>query len=345
MESVRLETDHPKEEYFELGEDDDEDVDDEGEEDDEAMASSDDEEYNLSHFGIAQALPVLDGSPDIDAGPPQTAEEYLRWVRFEASRCPRITRKDIDPAILERQEQRTRQRQHQHQHQPTQGCGDAASMTGSRGAITATGRTRPGNLHRGSTSLLVRVPPPITSQCPDWARPSPKWLAVFLQDFFQLRQALGAMQRQHAQELASTPLPSLSNTDAWDCLCFQQWQPLELQQQQQQGETPTSKFEGRSPPRPPPPPPASLHAAGESELDCKVGGSGLAEQQLPQHPSLQTFSKHRARGPPEWSEAGGDEGNREGSAASVRQGGETDRLCGPVVRTVLALDQVRDCNS
>ncbi|GLI70168.1 hypothetical protein VaNZ11_014791 [Volvox africanus] len=343
MEGVRSEADHPEEEDFEVGEDDDEDVDDEGEEEDEAMASSDDEEYNLSHFGIAQALPVLDGSPDIDAGPPQTAEEYLRWVRFEASRCPRITRKDIDSVILERQEQLTRQRQQQHQQQPTQGRGDVASGTDSRGAIIAAGRPRPGNLRWGSAALTARVPPPITNQCPDWARPSPKWLAVFLQDFFQLRQALGAIQRQHAQELASTPLPSLSNTVAWDCLCFQQWQPLE--QQQQQGETPAKqfvsegngKFGGRSPP---PPPPASLHAAGESELDCKLGDSGLAEQQLPQHPSQQNYSNYHARRPPEWSEAGGYEGYREGSASSVRQGGETDRLCGPVVRTVLALDQV-----
>ncbi|GIL82412.1 hypothetical protein Vretimale_11850 [Volvox reticuliferus] len=328
--------------------------DDEEEDDDGAMVSSDDEEYNLSQFGIAQALPVPDGLPDIDAGPPQTAEEYLRWVRFEASRCPRITRKDIDSAILERQEQRSCQRQ----QQQTQGCGDVASTTDSRGATTAAGRLRSGNLRRGSSTLTARVPPPITSQCPEWARPSPQWLAIFLQDFYQLRQALGALQRQHAQELASTPLPSLSNTHAWDRLCFEQWQPLE-QQPQEQVETsskecnPEPMFcgerngedDGRSQPPPPPPPPASLHAAGGSGLDSEVGSSGLAEQQLSQRHrqqnSQQSFDTRRARGPLESPEAGGsNDGNGEGLASSARQRGETDRLCGPVVRTVLALDQV-----
>ena len=31
----------------------------------------------------------------IPAGLPETAEEYLQWVRYEASRCPRVVRAEV----------------------------------------------------------------------------------------------------------------------------------------------------------------------------------------------------------------------------------------------------------
>jgi hypothetical protein len=62
---------HPDDELDE--EEEQEDMDEgEGEE-----LSSDDEAYNLEHFGIAQALPVPDGPPDLDAGKPQAREPRL----------------------------------------------------------------------------------------------------------------------------------------------------------------------------------------------------------------------------------------------------------------------------
>lgn len=44
----------------------------------------DEKELDLRMYGIHQALPVEDGDPDFGDGPPETAEEYLRRVRYEA---------------------------------------------------------------------------------------------------------------------------------------------------------------------------------------------------------------------------------------------------------------------
>ncbi|EFJ40264.1 hypothetical protein VOLCADRAFT_99965 [Volvox carteri f. nagariensis] len=308
------------------------DEDDEGEyeDEDEAMATSDDEDYNRTHFGIVQALPVPDGPLDMDAGPPQTAEEYLRWVRFEASQCPRITRKDIDPAVLQRQQQ---------QQQGHEGGEDST-------AIVTTGLENGGSRHAGccpsggaaSSLLRSRVPPPVVSSCPEWARPCPNWLAAFLQDFSRLRRALSTMQRQHVKELSSTRLPSLENTAAWDRLCFEQWQPLEHQEQQQGQQEQQQQLDhqqqqqqqqlenqqqaccesvvtgdksdnGAESPPPPPPPPSLPHEQQQGQ-----------QQQTQRH--------------------GGVVGGGGGGGGSSGLVVETDRLCGPVVRTVLALDQV-----
>lgn len=40
----------------------------EGEEEAEGEMDTEDEEYNLTHFGISQALPVPEGPPDFSAG-------------------------------------------------------------------------------------------------------------------------------------------------------------------------------------------------------------------------------------------------------------------------------------
>lgn len=34
------------------------------------------------------------------AGPPQTAEEYLQRVRYEAMRCPQVLRVEISPSKM-----------------------------------------------------------------------------------------------------------------------------------------------------------------------------------------------------------------------------------------------------
>ncbi|WIA29016.1 hypothetical protein OEZ86_011533 [Tetradesmus obliquus] len=58
---------------------------------------SSDEEYNHKNFGIFQALPV-EGDPDWSLDEPDSAEEYLRRVRYEASRCPRVVRAELPAA-------------------------------------------------------------------------------------------------------------------------------------------------------------------------------------------------------------------------------------------------------
>lgn len=66
------------------------------------------------------------------AGPPQTAEEYLQWVRHEAQRCPRVTRKEIDPAKLAAAEAASNSR-------AAAASASTPSTTGRRGAAAAAG--------------------------------------------------------------------------------------------------------------------------------------------------------------------------------------------------------------
>ncbi|BDA41964.1 probable Gem-associated protein 2 [Coccomyxa sp. Obi] len=58
----------------------------------------DDEEesFDRQAYGLYQQLPIRKGLPDYSTGPPQTAEEYLRRVRHEASQLPDIVISDID---------------------------------------------------------------------------------------------------------------------------------------------------------------------------------------------------------------------------------------------------------
>ncbi|CAD7702208.1 unnamed protein product [Ostreobium quekettii] len=56
---------------------------------------------HLQLYGIRQALPVAEGEPDWDSGPPDSAEEYLRRVRWEALRCKQVVTADIDTSKFE----------------------------------------------------------------------------------------------------------------------------------------------------------------------------------------------------------------------------------------------------
>ena len=56
------------------------------EEESESYEYLDDEEdeeevFDRKAYGLHQQLPIKRGAPDYSAGPPQTAEEYLRRVR------------------------------------------------------------------------------------------------------------------------------------------------------------------------------------------------------------------------------------------------------------------------
>jgi hypothetical protein len=66
----------------------------------EADSAIDDDEYDMRMFGISRALPVPEGPPDLTSGPPQTAEEYMQWVRHEAMQCPQVMRVEISPEKL-----------------------------------------------------------------------------------------------------------------------------------------------------------------------------------------------------------------------------------------------------
>ncbi|KAG2488435.1 hypothetical protein HYH03_012942 [Edaphochlamys debaryana] len=307
------------------------DEEDEGEEEDvggDEMDETEDEEYNLTNFGISQALPVPDGPPDFNAGPPQTAEEYLRWVRYEASKCPRVTRKDISPERLRRQ---------QEQSDATAAAAAAAAAASGSGvgdgsAGTGGGKAGGGRRH-APQGFAGGVPPPVLSACQEWARPCNKWLRVFLQDFALLRASLGRMQRKHTEELAYTQLPPLDNGGAWDRLCFEQWEQLDSAQQAQHGEEQAGSGEQ-----------AEQAGQGQGEA-AQAGTSGQGPEDT--GAGARAGAQDAGQAP---NDAGAGEPDRASSPSPPPPpppppppeplGGETDRLCGPVVRTVLALDQV-----
>ncbi len=96
------------------------------------------------------------------AGPPQTAEEYLQWVRHEAMQCPQVFTAEISPEKLAR----------------LSGQADAA------------GRDRLGYVAFMSQSRSLE-------QAPTWAEPSASWVRDFLLDFRQLRLQLVELAAEH----------------------------------------------------------------------------------------------------------------------------------------------------
>ncbi|KAF8072849.1 Gemin2 [Scenedesmus sp. PABB004] len=218
--------------------------DDEDELDDDADDASSDEDYNQRNFGIFQALPVEEGEPDWSlgavaprraprrqrgggaaarrggaarrrptcgaarhAGEPDSAEEYLRRVRFEAARCPKARRA-------------ARRRP----------GGDAGSLPAAPGAADALPPRAPpprppqvvrvepaaGALDARPTKRLPQ-PQPI-ADAPDWAKPSRSWVQKFVSDFQALRLEVAAAYAAGAYPAAA--VPHLRDVDAWDRACF-----------------------------------------------------------------------------------------------------------------------------
>lgn len=152
------------------------------EEAEESLEDSDQSEYNLVMFGIRQALPVDYAEPDWDSGPPSTAEEYLRRVRWEAAGLPAVMRAPgLDP-------QRFEQLRSNDYLQRASGYEGGDSSSGS-------------------------------CPTPSWAVPDPAWVRSFLKDFAALRQQLQRVVEEQAAELSRAGLPPISNVAAWDCIC------------------------------------------------------------------------------------------------------------------------------
>lgn len=146
----------------------------------------DPEEHDHKMFGIYQALPVPEGEPDWDSGPPETAEEYLRRVRWEAARCPQVVRSEPDPEKLRQ-----------------------------------LARRRPGANDDAPPPPPVLPDIPDIPDAPAWARPSPDWLTGFLSDFASLRAQLAAAGTGGSgASPAPARLPDLRDVAAWDHLCF-----------------------------------------------------------------------------------------------------------------------------
>jgi len=152
--------------------------------------SDSDEEYNLKNFGIHQALPV-DGEPDWSLAEPDTAEEYLRRVRYETARCPKVVRVEYDE---------------ESSPDPTTTSAAAAGGSGISSHSSS----------RGRRAVLPEVE--CIAEGPDWAKPNKDWVVQFVGDFQQLRREV--MERYETGEYAADVVPHMNDVQAWDRLCF-----------------------------------------------------------------------------------------------------------------------------
>ncbi|KAL6760682.1 survival motor neuron interacting protein 1-domain-containing protein [Haematococcus lacustris] len=182
------------------------------------------EEYNLKMYGIHAALPVgdsdgSDGETDGTSGLPTTAEAYLRLVRAEAAALPQyqavvvVVVVVVVMVVVVAQVVRVEYisppspAAHVHDHLDPEGCRaealpDQASPQPAALSAAATAGTAAAREH--------------VATAPDWALPSQRWVRQFVLDFSALRSWLHQAADQHAPHLASTPLPHISNTAAWD---------------------------------------------------------------------------------------------------------------------------------
>ncbi|KAI8469388.1 MAG: survival motor neuron interacting protein 1-domain-containing protein [Monoraphidium minutum] len=188
----------------------------EEDEDGGAEGSEEDVEYDLKQFGIYQALPV-EGEPDWSSDVVD-AEEYIRRVRHEAARCPRVVRADIDVDALAAQQERRMEerRQHKLRGQAAGGGGGGGGGADGSGGGGSGGRHHPlsaagGPLLEGGSAGLAAAP--------GWAVPSGAWVRQLVADFQALRRQVA--EAYESGELASERrLPGPNDAQGWDRLCF-----------------------------------------------------------------------------------------------------------------------------
>ncbi|XP_022145185.1 uncharacterized protein LOC111014690 isoform X2 [Momordica charantia] len=68
---------------------------------DECSGDSDDDKY---YHSIQRPAFLVEGEPDFDSGPPEDGLEYLRRVRWEASRIPNVTVAKVDTSNLKKEQ-------------------------------------------------------------------------------------------------------------------------------------------------------------------------------------------------------------------------------------------------
>ncbi|GAX75712.1 hypothetical protein CEUSTIGMA_g3155.t1 [Chlamydomonas eustigma] len=233
------------------------------------ISESDDEDvnrddYDLRMFGISRALPVPEGLPDLSSGPPDTAEAYLQWVRYEAMNCPQVMRVDITAEKLTRNE-------------------ESKSNDNVHG-------------HSQSSSL---------PDCPAWAAPSVTWVREFLLDFKLFRQQLLRLAEEHQQELSHVNVPASRDMQHWGLICFGPSgdRPDDSNAASRQQETSTS-------------------TCRLSDNLNDEGGSGGGEVVNASFAEGFLSSEH-------------------GGALAQPCPNISERISGPLLKTVLAMDQVR----
>ena len=135
-----------------------------------------------------RALAVV-GDPDWSTeGPPATAEEYLRRVRWEARRCPNVVRAD----------------------EPTR------ATLGAKNTRTPSARS----IARSSMlPTIVRLPP-----APPHAAPTAPWQHALVTSFSELRMrlanVLSARRSTNARAQTKQSLPNMNDPEAWRRFCL-----------------------------------------------------------------------------------------------------------------------------
>ncbi|EFN58051.1 expressed protein [Chlorella variabilis] len=151
----------------------------EGEEEEEEEGSSS-EEDDRREFGIYQCLPVEAGEPRWEEGEPQTVEEYLRRVRYEARQLPDVSAAPPPPPAAAA---------HRQQH--------AADAPHSQRQDAERQRQERVQCREHYSSAYLAADPGV-APCHPSLKPSAAWTRDFLHQFAQLRRRL-----QREYELSS----------------------------------------------------------------------------------------------------------------------------------------------
>ncbi|KAL4427817.1 hypothetical protein ABPG75_001906 [Micractinium tetrahymenae] len=157
----------------------------------EAKDSSSDSEADRREFGLYQCLPVEPGEPDWDTEEPQTVEEYLRRVRYEAQQLPDVvSAAALPPAAPSSDQQTAADAPHGQQ------AGEASRQQHRQRRVLAGASAQ-----HGSSYLTAD---PGVQDCDPGLKPSSAWTRDFLQQFARLRRHLQREQEMLSEQAGGT---------------------------------------------------------------------------------------------------------------------------------------------
>ncbi|KAL4442036.1 hypothetical protein ABPG77_011297 [Micractinium sp. CCAP 211/92] len=150
----------------------------EGEAED-AEGESSDSEADRREFGLYQCLPVEPGEPEWDTEEPETVEEYLRRVRYEARQLPDVVTAPSLPPTASSDQHTAADALHSQQ----------AGGSGQQQHVPHMQRRDAAGLHAQLGSSYLAADPGV-QDCEPRLKPSSAWTRDFLQQFARLRRRL-----------------------------------------------------------------------------------------------------------------------------------------------------------
>jgi len=172
---------------------------------------------------MPRALPVgndLTRDPPRDA-PPTSGEEYLRWVRWEAKKCPKIVVAS-DEAVEKHQIRELAKRSQQTNRTENEKKEEKQHDDESRQPRKKQKKNKrahyAGEQVGGLADFILPAPMP---KCPPALKPSLEWESNFLTSFKEFRKQLEQQQQHHQQQKkVGDRLPKSKDSQRWKTFCL-----------------------------------------------------------------------------------------------------------------------------